>query len=230
MVTQPATEDRSDAGGTVARLPLSGVCVVEAGNGVAAAFGARLMALLGADVIKVEPPQGDITRRRGPFAAGSEDTENSGLFRYLNAGKRSITLDLSNASDRVILDDLLPAADVLIHDVAPAARANCGLDSDIVCRDHPRLIVTSISAYGGDGPRANYRAYEINAMHSSGLAILSPRVSERPDLPPLKPYGHHAEFQGGLHAAAATLARRNRDASPIPRKLKCHQRSVEYGT
>ena len=76
----------------------------------------------------------------------------------------------------------------------------------LLCRKHPRLIVTSISAYGGFGPRANYHAYEINALHSSGIAILNPRLSERPDLPPLKPYGHHAEFQGGLHAAAATLA------------------------
>lgn len=187
-------------------MPLSGVCVVEAGQGVAAAFGAKLMALLGADVIKVEPPQGDITRRWGPFPGDVQDPENSGLFRYLNADKRGVTLDLHVAPERDTLHQLLAGADILIHEIPPAARAACGLDSDLLCRKHPRLIVTSISAYGGFGPRANYHAYEINALHSSGIAILNPRLSERPDLPPLKPYGHHAEFQGGVHAAAATLA------------------------
>ncbi|HEY2107918.1 MAG TPA: CoA transferase [Candidatus Binataceae bacterium] len=205
-MAQFANDDGFDSTQIAMRLPLLGVCVVEAGEGVAAAFGAKLVALLGADVIKVEPPQGDITRRRGPFSGGVPDPENGGLFRYLNAGKRGVTLDLQNASGREIMDQLLAGADILIHDVAPNARAAWGLDSSLLCRQHPRLIVTSISAYGGFGPRSNYHAYEINALHSSGIAILNPRLSERPDLPPLKPYGHQAEFQGGIHAAAATLA------------------------
>ena len=80
------------------------------------------------------------------------------------------------------------------------------MESDAVSRSHPRLIVTAIAAYGGFGPRAGYRAYELNSMHASGMAIMSPRISDRPDLPPLKPYGHQAEFQSGAHAAAVTLA------------------------
>jgi crotonobetainyl-CoA:carnitine CoA-transferase CaiB-like acyl-CoA transferase len=188
------------------RLPLSGVRVIEAGRGVAAAFGAKLMALLGADIIKIEPPQGDVVRRRGPFLAGLPDPEKSGLFAYLNADKRGVTLDLSRTPRPDLFHRLLERADILIHDVAPADRAGYGLDSEVLCRRYPRLIVTAISAYGGFGPRANYRAYEINAMHSSGVAILNPRLSDRPDLPPLKPYGHQADFQGGIHAAAAALA------------------------
>ena len=204
-MAQPAS-DNGLRGEPAAALPLSGVRVVEAGGGVAAAFGAKLMALLGADVIKVEPPQGDVTRRRGPFPGGVTDPENSGLFRYLNADKRGVTLDLLDRAERDRLDEILAGADILIHDVPPAARAIRRLESEELCTSHPRLIVTSISAYGAFGPHAKYAAYEINAMHSSGVTILNPRLSERPDLPPLKPYGHQADFQGGIHAAAATLA------------------------
>jgi crotonobetainyl-CoA:carnitine CoA-transferase CaiB-like acyl-CoA transferase len=199
------TDNASSANAT-SSLALDGVQVVELGQGVAAAFGAKLMALLGAAVIKVETPEGDTTRRFGPFPGAIPDPEKSGLFQYLNADKRGITLDLLSANDRRMLDGVLAGADILIHDVPPAARADCGLDSGVLSRNHPRLIVTSISAYGGFGPRADYRAHEINALHSSGLAALNPRLSDRPDLPPLKPYGHHAEFHGGLYAAAAALA------------------------
>ena len=195
--------NRSDA---AKPLALGGISVVELGQGVAAAFAAKLMALMGASVIKVESPEGDVTRHRGPFPGDIPNPEKSGLFQYLNADKRGITLDLRNRADRRALDDLLNGADIMIHNIAPYERAACGLENDAVSRSHPRLIVTAIAAYGGYGPRAGYRAYELNSMHASGMAIMSPRISDRPDLPPLKPYGHQAEFQSGAHAAAVTLA------------------------
>jgi len=139
-------------------LALGGVSVVELGQGVSAAFAAKLMALMGAAVIKVEPPEGDATRRRGPFPGDIPDPEKSGLFRYLNADKRGITLDLLNPADRRTLDDVLAGADILIHNVAPYQRRARGLESDAVSRRHPRLIVTAIAAFGGYGPRAGYRA------------------------------------------------------------------------
>src|SRR5256885_5098323 len=86
-------------------LPLSDVRVVECGEGVSAAFATKLMALLGAEVIKVEPPHGDITRQRGPFFGDRSDPEASGLFLYLNADKSSTTLDLRTPSDRSSLDE-----------------------------------------------------------------------------------------------------------------------------
>src|SRR5215510_1847794 len=85
-------------------LPLAGVAIVECGQGVAAAFAARMLALLGAEVIKVEPPHGDLARRRGPFPGDVADPEKSGLFLYLNAGKYGVTLDLTNTADRATLD------------------------------------------------------------------------------------------------------------------------------
>ena len=87
---------------------------------MAAAFATKLMALLGADVIKAEPPSGDITRRRGPFFDHAPDPNLSGLFLYLNADKSGVTLDLHEAGDRDRLDTLLERADILIHNIPPA--------------------------------------------------------------------------------------------------------------
>jgi crotonobetainyl-CoA:carnitine CoA-transferase CaiB-like acyl-CoA transferase len=186
--------------------PLAGCVVIECGEGVAAAFAASLLAGLGADVIKVESPQGDLTRGRGPFPGDIPDPENSGLFLSLNANKRGITLDLHFGGGRAMLDRLLGEADVLIHNVAPAERTSMGLGSLDLCAAFPELIVATVSAYGDSGPRANYRAYELNAFHSSGAASVSPLTTPYPDLPPLRLFGNPAEFEGGLHAAMVTLA------------------------
>ena len=204
-LVQLETDNIADADRIRPALPLAGISAVECGQGVAAAFGAKLMVMLGAEVIKVEPPQGDVTRHRGPFPQDVVDPENSGLFLYLNADKRSVTLDLHDPRDRHKLDDLLAHADVLIHNVPPAQRAGCGLESGTLCRTFPSLIVSAISAYGGSGPRAGYHAYELNAAHATGMAALTPRFSPYPNLPPLKFHGHQAELQAGVHAAIATL-------------------------
>ncbi|MGO9058932.1 MAG: CaiB/BaiF CoA transferase family protein [Candidatus Binataceae bacterium] len=186
--------------------PLAGVAIIECGQGVAAAFAARILVDLGADVIKVEPPAGDVTRRRGPFRDDIVDPENSGLFLFLNAGKRGITIDLDTADGRARVHRLLRDADVLIHNVAPAQRAGLGLDSVALCATFPELIVASVSAYGDSGSRANYRAYELNAFHASGAGSVNPLTSPYPDLAPLRLFGSQAEFEGGLHAAMVTLA------------------------
>jgi crotonobetainyl-CoA:carnitine CoA-transferase CaiB-like acyl-CoA transferase len=187
------------------RLPLDNVTVIECGQGVSAAFAASLLARFGATVIKVEPPGGDVTRQRGPFLDASNDPNRSGLFLYLNADKRGVTLDLEHQRDRRELDELLAGADILIHNLPPARRTACGLESTVLCARFPGLIVATLSAYGGAGPRAHYHAYELNAAHASGMASLTPRFSPFPDLPPLKFAGHQAELQGGLQASIATM-------------------------
>jgi hypothetical protein len=188
------------------RLPLDGVRVVECGDGVAAAFATKLMALLGAEVIKVESPQGDSARFRGPFFDDRIDPEASGLFLYLNADKSSVSLDLRAPSDRARLDELLAAADILVHNIPPRERASFQMESPIILAAHPDLIVTGISAYGDYGPRAQWRAYELNMIHAGGVAALAPLCSKLPEMPPLKLYGQQAEFQAANHAAFATLA------------------------
>ena len=191
---------------SAATAPLSGVRVVECGEGVGAAFATKLMAQLGAHVIKVEPPQGDLVRQRGPFFDDQIDPAKSGLFLYLNADKYGVTLDLRRAAERARLDELLDGADVLVHNILPPDRAAVRMESSVLAAAHPDLIVTAISPYGEFGPRANYRAYELNVMHAGGAAAVAPLCSSFPELPPLKLFGHQAEFQAANHAAFVTLA------------------------
>src|SRR5215469_8270651 len=109
----PALADDRGVAESMKRLPLYDVRVIECGDGVAPAFATKLMALLGAEVIKVEPPGGDSTRLYGPFFDDRVDPGASGLFLYLNADKSGVTLDLKAASDRAKLGELLAAADIL---------------------------------------------------------------------------------------------------------------------
>ncbi|MGH7916762.1 MAG: CaiB/BaiF CoA transferase family protein [Candidatus Binataceae bacterium] len=189
-----------------AQSPFSAIKVVECGEGISAAFGAKMLADLGAEVIKVEPPSGDLARRRGPFPNHQSDPEKSGIFIYLNANKRGVTADLGREEGRELLASLLKGADVLMHNVAPPRRAANGLDSIALTEKYPRLIVTSISMFGTSGPYSNYNGYELTASNAGGWAYLSPGASSYPELPPLKCFGSQADFQGGAHAAITTLA------------------------
>ncbi len=189
-----------------AQSPFNAIKIVECGEGVSAAFGAKLLADLGADVIKVEPPGGDLTRRRGPFPAGQPDPEKSGLFSYLNTNKRGVVTDLKRSHGQQLLAYLLERADVLIHNVPPSQSAASGLESAALCARYPRLIVAAISIFGETGPYAHYKGYELTAANASGWSFLSPGASPYPDLPPLKCFGSQCDFQGGAHAAIATLA------------------------
>jgi crotonobetainyl-CoA:carnitine CoA-transferase CaiB-like acyl-CoA transferase len=185
---------------------LGAIRVVECGQGVSAAYGAKLMADLGAEVVKVEPPAGDLARRRGPFPDDKSNPEQSGLFIYLNTNKRGVTAALTKPEGRELLGGLLDRADILIHNVPPHERAAHGLDSAALCAKYPGLIVASISMYGDRGPRANWRGYELNASNAGGWAFLSPGSSPYPELPPLKPFGAQCDYQGGAHAAITALA------------------------
>jgi crotonobetainyl-CoA:carnitine CoA-transferase CaiB-like acyl-CoA transferase len=183
---------------------LEGVKVLELGHMVSAAYATKLMADLGADVIKVEEPRGDRSRQRGPFPGGVEDPEKSGLFLYLNTNKRSVTLDLQQ--QQKALTDLVSWADILVHNYPPAQMAALGIDYEQLCAINPQLVLCSITPFGLTGPHKDYKAYELNITNAGGWAWLSPGASDHPELPPLKASGHQADFQSGLCAATVTLA------------------------
>ncbi len=183
---------------------LEGVRVLELGNMVSAAYATKLLADLGADVIKVEEPGGDLARTRGPFPQGQPDPEQSGLFLYLNTNKRGVTLDIRQDAER--LHTLIAQTDVLIHNYAPPTMAELGLSYTAFQQVNPSLVMCSITPFGLTGPYKDYRAYELNLAHGGGWAWLSPGASDWPDLPPLKAAGHQADFQGGLAAAMTSLA------------------------
>jgi crotonobetainyl-CoA:carnitine CoA-transferase CaiB-like acyl-CoA transferase len=185
---------------------LDGIRVLDVGGElVGAAYATKLLADLGADVVKIEPLTGDPTRRRGPFAGGAPHPERSGLFLYLNANKRGLALDLDDSRGRDVFDRLVARADLLVHDVHPTEMPARGLDWGRLHAVNPALVMTSIAPFGVTGPRAHWRATDLVACCAGGLATLNGDPAE-PDLPPLRAFGSQAGFQAGLNAAIPSLA------------------------
>ena len=185
---------------------LHGLKVVELGQMVAAPFCAKLLADLGADVVKVEEPQqGDPARRSGSFPDDDPHPEKSALFLYLNTSKRSITLDLETKAGRGTLRRLVSRADVLIEDHAPGELERLGIGYPELSDDVPGLVMTSITPFGQTGPDRNAKAHHLNLYHAGGHSMFwaAPAAEKLP--PPCGP-GHLGDYDGGLTAAVATLA------------------------
>ena len=184
---------------------LSGVRVIECCQMVAGPYCSKLLADLGAEVIKIEPPQGDETRRKGPFQNDIPHPERSGLFLYLNTNKRGITLNLNSSNGKRIFTELAKGADILVEDMPPEAAKELGLDYDIFKKQNPRLIMTSITPFGQTGLYKDYKAYTLNIFHAGGEGYLI-GGADYIDRAPLKIGGLVAEYDAGLSAAIATLA------------------------
>ena len=189
---------------------LGGLRVLELGGMVAVPYCGKLIALLGADVVKVESPKvGDPSRRRGPFPGDVPHPERSGTFLYLNTGKRSITLNVDDPKGREILARLAAEAHVVIHDSPPVAADARGLTREVLSGTNPALIVASITPFGSSGPSANHAAHDINVFHAGGEGNLLPNglaLDSFPDRAPITAGGMMASYQGGLTAAVGILA------------------------
>ena len=186
---------------------LSHIRVVELCNLVAGPYCTKLLADLGAEVIKVERPGlGDDARRRGPFLNDSPHPERSGLFLYLNTNKLGITLDVETTAGRDILRELVRQSDVLVEDHPPAVLEGLGLTYPRLSEANPRLVMTSITPFGQSGPYRDYKAHALNSFHSGGEGYLLPIQS--PDLTrePVKGGGLQPDCVCGLSSAIATLA------------------------
>jgi crotonobetainyl-CoA:carnitine CoA-transferase CaiB-like acyl-CoA transferase len=178
---------------------LDGLRVVDLGTDVAGAYATKLFASFGADVIKVEPPGGDPTRRLASIEPGNPDA--SILFAYLNTAKRSVVLDVESDAGRRRLMSLLRTADVVIETGAPGEWAARGIDLPALQRERPAMVLCSITPFGQDGPRAHWRATALTAFAAGGQMMLCGDA----DKPPLKVAGHQAYYQGGLHAFSSCM-------------------------
>lgn len=185
---------------------LADVRVAELGGGISLAFCGRLLAALGADVLKVEPAGGDELRRQGPFAPIDRTREHGGLFLYLNADKRSVTLDIARLSGHQLLERLSPRVDVVLVGLSPREQRRLRLSAEALGSIRPDLIVTSLTPFGTIGPYCDFRGVDLTAIHWGGLAYLTPRLNADPGQEPLRPDGYLSEFLAGLHGALATLA------------------------
>jgi crotonobetainyl-CoA:carnitine CoA-transferase CaiB-like acyl-CoA transferase len=185
---------------------LSSLKIVEVGEMVSAPYATKLMADLGAEVIKVERPVvGDGSRRRGPFPGGTPHPEKSGLFLYLNANKYGVTLDLARPEGMELLDRLVADADILLHNVTPPDMDRIGLSFERMRKVNPRLVMTSITPYGLTGPYRDWRAEDLTLWCAGGICVINGGGMDHPEMPPLRAFGSQSGFQGGVHGAVATL-------------------------
>ena len=185
---------------------LNGFNILEYTSLVTGPYCAKLLADLGADVIKIEQPgKGDLSRARGPFPGDVPDPEKSALFLYLNTNKMGITLDVKPATGSKIFKELIKWADILIEDKAPDVRERLGLSYDILKEINPGLIMVSITPFGQTGPYRNYKAHHLNVYHGSGLGYITPIDADDPSREPLKGGGYCGDYFSGLFASLATL-------------------------
>lgn len=186
----------------MAQQALSGVVVLDLSENISGPYCTKLLADYGAEVIKIERPDGgDPSRTSGPFPNDEPHPERSGLFLFLNANKKGITLNLENGSGAAIFKRLAGAADIVVENSHPGEMASLGLDYEALAEANPSLIMTSISYFGKDGPYRDYGGSDIVSQAMGGLMALS----GEPEREPLKLPGSQAEFQAGLNGAVATL-------------------------
>ena len=186
---------------------LADLKVVELGEMASAPYASKLLADMGAEVIKIETPRiGDRARTRGPFPGDQPHPEKSGLFLYLNTNKLGVTLDVSKPEGFELLEKLVAQADVFVHNVNPPDMDRVGLSWERLQKLNRRLIMTSVVPFGLSGPHRNYRAENLNVWCAGGVCYLNGGGPEHPELPPLKTFGQQAGYQGGVHAAVATIA------------------------
>jgi CoA:oxalate CoA-transferase len=177
---------------------LDQVRVIEAAQHVAGPYCGKLLADHGADVIKVEPPEGDTSRRRGPFPGDRPDPEQSGLFLHLNTNKKSVVLDLQESADVARLGQLAGAASIVIDDGTLAA---AGVDPDGLMELNPRLVVVEITGFGTTGPYRGFRADDFAVYALSGWMS----AMGDPDEPPLYPGTDYPFYVAGVYAAFGAL-------------------------
>jgi crotonobetainyl-CoA:carnitine CoA-transferase CaiB-like acyl-CoA transferase len=191
--------------------PLAGIRVVELATGVSGPYAGKLLADFGAEVVKVEPPDGDPSRREGVRAGPRPEPESSPLFLHLNTNKRSVVASPDVAADVEFVRSLLGWADVVLHSDQPGtegwlsalARLSSGSDGlDEIRSAHPALVVTSVTPYGLTGPYAALAGSEIVTYALGGPML----ATGDPDREPMKLAGRIVQYHAGAVAAVATLS------------------------
>ena len=173
-----------------------------------ASFCTKLLADLGARVIKVEKPGGDASRNIGPFFEDTSRSKTSIPFFYNNTRKLSITLDPERSAGKSIFLKLVRKTDVIVETFVPGHLKRIGLDFEILNRLNPKLILASVTGFGQSGPRRDYKTSDLVAAAFGGQMF----VCGSPFAPPLKAFGDQSYCAASLFAASAILmALRNRD-------------------
>ncbi len=179
---------------------LPGYRVLDLSSSMGALCG-KLLGDFGMDVIKVEAPGGDAARREPPFAKDQINSEASLRFAYLNAGKRSITLDFTKARGRSLLLDLVGRSDVVLETFEPGFLHSQDLGYEVLLERQSKLILVSLTGFGQDGPYAHYKAPDIVGTAMGGLLY----ISGDPELTPCNPPETQAYYYASLFASYGVM-------------------------
>lgn len=179
---------------------LDGIKIIDLTD-IKGAYCAKLLADLGADVIRVEPPGGDSLRRLGPFYKDESHHEKSLLHFFLNTNKRGITLDFKTPDGKEIFQCLASQAHIIVETYQPGYMESICLGYDALANKNPGLVFTSITPFGQDGPYREFKDSDMICWATGGLMYLG----GFPDRPPVQGYEYMAYKTGSLHAAVATL-------------------------
>jgi crotonobetainyl-CoA:carnitine CoA-transferase CaiB-like acyl-CoA transferase len=190
---------------TEARGPLSGLTVVDCSTVLAGPFCTMLLGDLGADVIKVEPPEGDATRGWGPPWVGSGASRTAAYYLAVNRNKRSLRLDLRTADGAAVLRRLLERGDVLVENFRPGALERFGFGDDELERVNPSLVHLAISGYGVHGPDAGRPGYDFVVQAVAGLMSIT-GFPDKASGAPTKVGVAITDIATGLFAAVSILA------------------------
>ena len=181
--------------------PLNGVTIIDLTEFIFGPYATQTLGDLGADVIKIEGPEGDRQRGSGKYA---KNAEMGSMFMALNRNKRSVTLDLKTEEGRAKLRALIPNAQVFIHNVRADAMARLGFAYEDVAKINPSIVYVHCVGYGSDGPYAGRQAFDDLVQAASGAADLLPRVDGNPDMRLMPSF--IADKVSSQHAIWATLA------------------------
>jgi crotonobetainyl-CoA:carnitine CoA-transferase CaiB-like acyl-CoA transferase len=175
---------------------LDGIRVLDL-SGLPGQYTGRLLADMGADVVKVEPPGGDPVRRMAPFAKDQEGLERSLRWLAYNTNKRSVVIDLTTPQGQAQLKDLVRTADILLETFQPGYLMDMGLGHETLRAANPRLITISVTPFGESGPYSSYRATDLHAIAMSGLMYIQGDNTKAPATAP----GDQPYIMAAIHAA-----------------------------
>ena len=181
----------------MARAMLDGVRVLELGQVIAGNYAGIILADMGADVVKIEPPRGDAARN----AAIAPLRGESAIHLFMNRGKRSVSLDLKNPEGLALFRRLVEHADIVIDNFRPGVMARLGIDHDSLAAIRPDIISCTITGFGETGPHRNRSAYDLVVQAYSGHL----HITGEPDGPPSRVGIPLADIAGGLYACIGIL-------------------------
>ncbi|PZC41880.1 MAG: Crotonobetainyl-CoA:carnitine CoA-transferase CaiB [Chloroflexi bacterium] len=178
-------------------LPLDGIRIVETAQGVSGPYAAKLLGSLGAEIIKVELPDGDWSRKVPPFLSETNRIESSALYLYNNTGKKSVVIDWRNSEGLQHLKNLIKSADLLIEDWDRSARTKWNLNSEMFLEDNPQLIELCITPFGLYGPYSNYKSSPLIQLALGGILNLVGYPEQEPLMLP----GNQPDYLTGINGS-----------------------------